>query len=37
LPGLIYIQITANNTRGVTQKKALFAKITENFCREPGL
>ncbi len=35
--GLVLIQITCNNSRGVTQKKALFAKIAENLRREPGL
>jgi phenylpyruvate tautomerase PptA (4-oxalocrotonate tautomerase family) len=34
---LVIIQITVNNSRGVTQKKALFAKIAENLRREPGL
>jgi 4-oxalocrotonate tautomerase len=35
--GLVIIQITAANTRGVTQKKALFAAIAANLQREPGL
>jgi phenylpyruvate tautomerase PptA (4-oxalocrotonate tautomerase family) len=34
---LVIIQITANSSRGVTQKKALFAKIAENLGRDPGL
>ncbi|MBA3942922.1 MAG: tautomerase family protein [Beijerinckiaceae bacterium] len=35
--GLVYIQLTVSNTRGVAQKKALFACIAENLGREPGL
>ncbi len=34
---LIYLQLTVSNTRGVVQKKALFAKIAENLGRDPGL
>lgn len=34
---LVFVQITVSNTRGVAQKKALFAKIAENLGREPGL
>ncbi len=35
--GLVIIQITVANTRGVTQKKALFAAIAANLAQEPGL
>jgi 4-oxalocrotonate tautomerase len=35
--GLVVIQITVANTRGVTQKKALFAAIAANLQQEPGL
>lgn len=35
--GLVYIQLTVSNTRGVAQKKALFARIAENLGRQPGL
>lgn len=35
--GLVYIQITVSNTRGLAQKKALFARVAENLGREPGL
>jgi 4-oxalocrotonate tautomerase len=35
--GLVIIQLTVANTRGVTQKKALYAAIAENLQREPGL
>jgi phenylpyruvate tautomerase PptA (4-oxalocrotonate tautomerase family) len=34
---LVIIQITANNTRTVDQKKALFAKIAELLSINPGL
>jgi 4-oxalocrotonate tautomerase len=34
---LVIIQITANNTRTVDQKKALFAKIAELLSVSPGL
>src|SRR3982074_3600762 len=34
---LVIIQITANNTRTVEQKKALFAKIAELLAEHPGL
>ena len=34
---LVIIQITANNTRTVEQKKALFAKIAELLSVNPGL
>lgn len=34
---LVIIQITAASTRGVTQKKALFAAIAQNLQKEPGL
>jgi 4-oxalocrotonate tautomerase len=35
--GLVIIQITVSGTRGVTQKKALFAAIAANLAGEPGL
>ena len=35
--GLVMIQIEVDNTRGVTQKKALFAAIAANLQQEPGL
>ncbi len=35
--GLVIIQLTVANTRGVTQKKALYAAIAANLQREPGL
>src|ERR1700676_4318798 len=34
---LAIIQITANNTRTVEQKKALFARIAELLSQRPGL
>ncbi len=34
---LVIIQITANNTRTVEQKKALFAAIAEKLTRDPGI
>jgi 4-oxalocrotonate tautomerase len=34
---LVFIQITANNTRGVEQKKALFRLIAEQLADKPGL
>jgi len=34
---LVIIQITASSSRGVTQKKALFARIADNLGRDPGL
>jgi 4-oxalocrotonate tautomerase len=34
---LVIIQITANNTRNVDQKKALFARIAELLSQDPGL
>jgi phenylpyruvate tautomerase PptA (4-oxalocrotonate tautomerase family) len=34
---LVIIQITANNTRTVEQKKALFARIAELLSVNPGL
>ena len=34
---LVIIQLTVANTRGVTQKKRLYAAIVENLGREPGL
>ena len=35
--GLVIIQLTVANTRGITQKKALYSAIAENLQREPGL
>lgn len=35
--GLVIIQLTISNTRGVTQKKKLYAAIAENLQRSPGL
>ena len=34
---LVIIQITANNTRTVEQKKALFARVAELLSEDPGL
>ncbi|MGB3432921.1 tautomerase family protein [Achromobacter sp.] len=34
---LVYIQITANNTRSLEQKKALFRRIAERLGADPGL
>lgn len=34
---LVFIQITANNTRGLDQKKALFRRIAELLGESPGL
>lgn len=34
---LLIVQITANNTRTVEQKKALYARIAERLGREPGV
>lgn len=34
---LVYIQITANNTRTVDQKKALFRRIAELLGENPGI
>jgi len=34
---LVLIQITANNTRGQDQKKALYAKIADNLSQNPGV
>jgi 4-oxalocrotonate tautomerase len=34
---LVIIQITANNTRNLDQKKALFARISELLSQDPGL
>ncbi len=34
---LVIIQITANNTRNLDQKKALFARIAELLAHDPGL
>ena len=34
---LVFIQITANNTRTVEQKKALFRRIAERLGESPGI
>lgn len=34
---LVVIQITANNTRNLDQKKALYRGIVEQLTKEPGL
>lgn len=34
---LVIVQITVSNTRGIEQKKALFAAIAERLSRDPGL
>lgn len=34
---LVIIQITANNTRGVEKKKALYRQIVDNLAADPGL
>ncbi len=34
---LVIIQITANNTRSVEQKKALYARIAANLKADPGV
>ncbi|WP_457104215.1 tautomerase family protein [Methylobacterium sp. P5_C11] len=34
---LVIVQITANATRGTTQKRALYAAVTRNLARDPGL
>lgn len=34
---LVFIQITANNTRSVEQKKALFRRVAELLGEAPGL
>jgi phenylpyruvate tautomerase PptA (4-oxalocrotonate tautomerase family) len=34
---LVIIQITVNNTRGLEQKKALFARIAELLAKSPGI
>ncbi len=34
---LVFIQLFISDTRGVAQKKALYAAIAENLHREPGL
>jgi len=35
--GLVVIQLTVSDTRGVAQKKALYAAIAANLQKEPGL
>lgn len=34
---LVMIQITANNTRNLAQKKALYAKMAERLAADPGV
>lgn len=34
---LVFIQITANNTRSLEQKKALFARTAELLAESPGM
>jgi 4-oxalocrotonate tautomerase len=34
---VVYIQITANNTRTLEQKKALFARIADLLADKPGM
>lgn len=34
---LVIVQITANNTRSLDQKKALFARIADKLSSNPGL
>ncbi len=34
---LVFIQITANNTRSLEQKKALFQRIAQRLGADPGL
>lgn len=34
---IVYIQITANNTRSIEQKKALFRRIAELLADQPGI
>lgn len=34
---IVYIQITANNTRSIEQKKALFRRIAELLSDKPGI
>ena len=34
---LVFIQITANNTRTLDQKKALFQRIADKLVQKPGL
>ncbi len=34
---LVIIQLTVSNTRTVEQKKALFARISEELARKPGI
>ena len=34
---LVFIQITANNTRTLEQKKALFARTAELLAESPGI
>lgn len=34
---LVIIQVTANNTRGIPQKKAFYAAVVEQLTANPGL
>lgn len=34
---LVYIQVTANDTRDTSRKKAFYAAVARNLAREPGL
>jgi 4-oxalocrotonate tautomerase len=34
---VVFIQVTANNTRGLEQKKALFRRIADLLGEDPGL
>ncbi|TWB09551.1 phenylpyruvate tautomerase PptA (4-oxalocrotonate tautomerase family) [Rhizobium sp. ERR 1071] len=34
---LVFIQITANNTRTIEQKKALFSRVATALAEDPGL
>ncbi|XYD11084.1 tautomerase family protein [Methylobacterium sp. NMS12] len=34
---LVIVQITANATRGTAQKRALYAAVTRNLARDPGV
>jgi len=34
---IVYIQVTANNTRSIEQKKALFRRIAELMADQPGI
>ena len=34
---LVIVQITCNDTRGLAQKRALYARIADNLAGDPGL